>query len=400
MRVRIDSQRLGTSTSLIIDPDGTYRWGDEECEVSVCGSDDSSVPLEDLAQMMGIDEERLKLAPPSHVRAFKILGYNHDEVPWSSALRKDLFIDRVERISQCVQDITRRTELVRYVKTYRKCRGFLRRLRRPTVDIDRLNRYVEECDSGESVLASLRGFKPRSDSLVREVKYSQTSTVTGRLVVDEGPSILTLPKRYRYIIRSPSGGRVYEVDFVSLEPRFALLDAGVSPPGDIYNYIRHEIFHGSLSRKAVKTATISALYGSSPRLMTDLIGDAGISPRSVVRRVKEYFSADDLGQRLTSSIDRGRIYNYYGRPIAVNRDMSSSKLISYYIQSSCVDTALLGFLSLNESFHSLGAHPIYVIHDAVLVDVPVESEDEFIGICKAGVDLNIGHFTLGVNRIS
>ena len=77
-----------------------------------------------------------------------------------------------------------------------------------------------------------------------------------------------------------------------------------------------------------------------------------------------------------------------------------SLLISYYVQSSCVDTVLLGFSHLCDRIKSLGAQPIYVIHDALLIDVPNSSIDDFMEICAQGVDLEVGHFELGVNRIS
>ena len=77
-----------------------------------------------------------------------------------------------------------------------------------------------------------------------------------------------------------------------------------------------------------------------------------------------------------------------------------TKLLSHYVQSSSVDTALLGFSKLAEVLKSLSARPIYVIHDAVMFDVPMGHEDEFKKICDLGINLDIGHFKFGVNKIS
>jgi hypothetical protein len=122
----------------------------------------------------------------------------------------------------------------------------------------------------------------------------------------------------------------------------------------------------------------------------------------VIRRVKEYFGAEALGGRLTAEATAsGSLHNYYGRPLPdMTPGTKESKLISYYVQSSCVDTSLLGFIDLCERIKSLGARPIYVIHDALLIDVPSESVEEFLHVCSAGVDLSVGHFELSSNRIS
>jgi hypothetical protein len=134
--------------------------------------------------------------------------------------------------------------------------------------------------------------------------------------------------------------------------------------------------------------------------MSDLTG-LSHNARSVTRKVKDYFGAEELGRRLAFEMSTGPLHNYYGRPLLdTKRGEKESLLVSHYVQSSCVDTALLGFTSLCEKIKSLGARPIYVIHDAVLIDVPKDSIDSFMSICADGIDLEVGHFELGVNRVS
>lgn len=400
MRVCIDKSALGTPSSLVIGEDGTFEWTDaSQCDVCLFDRDRCDVPFEDITRLAGVPEESLLIQTPAQMKAFSSLGVETSNIPWFLALGRDEFKDRLTALSQMIQNVLRDHRLIEYVKTYGQCRKFLRGLSRPSIDIDALRSHVSECDSGLSVIKSIKSFTPCDDGLAPRVVYDQVRSATGRLTVEQGPSILTLPKACRNMIRSKSGG-IFEVDFVSLEPRFVLHVMGKSAPKDIYEDIRSSLFGGDLTRKIVKTATISALYGSSSQLMSDLTG-LSHSARSVTRKVKDYFGADDLGRKLAEEVRVGVLHNYYGRPLPDTRhDEKDSLLVSHYVQSSCVDTALLGFTTLCDEIKSLGACPIYVIHDAVLIDVPTRSIDSFMEICAAGIDLPVGHFELGVNRIS
>lgn len=399
MKVCINRSTLGTPESLIVNGDGTFEWGSDACEVCLFDRSRCDAPLEDLARMAGVAVDHLRLSSEAQERAFTALGVPHHTVPWLMALGRDQFMGRVRDISAIVQEITRDHRLVEYVKTYSQCRRFLRGLSRPTIDAERIRRYVSECESGLSVIKSLKSFTPQQDGRAPSIVYDQVGSSTGRLTVEQGPSILTLPKACRDLIVSRTGG-IFEVDFVSLEPRFVLHAMGRPAPRDIYEDIRSTVFGGELTRKIVKTATISALYGSSSQLMSDLTG-LSHSAKTVTRRVREYFGADELGRRLTAEAGSGSLHNHYGRPLPdMRQGIKEPLMVSHYVQSSCVDTALLGFTSLCERIKSLGARPIYVIHDALLMDVPANAVEEFERVCAEGIALGIGHFELGVNRIS
>lgn len=401
MRVCIDKKALGTPQSLIVDSDGTFEWNSgKDCDVCLFDRSACNTPLEDLAKMQGITLDGLSVASHAQIHAFEMLGVKTESVPWLMALGKDQFTDRIKMIAQTTQNIVRDHRVEKYVQTYGSCRKFLKSLSRPSVDVDLLRKYVSECESGLSVIKTLKSFTPDNTGHAPQIVYDQVGTSTGRLTVETGPSILTLPKQYRNLIKSALGGSVYEVDFVSLEPRFVLHVMGIEPPEDIYEHIRQTLFKGELTRKIVKLATLSALYGSSSQLLSELTGITA-SSRTIIRRVKEYFKADDLSDRLVSELRDGGLYNYYGRPLFDLRvGEKDTKLLSHYVQSSSVDTALIGFSKLSESLKTHGARPIYVIHDAVMFDVPKDSEDNFKRICDLGVDLDIGHFKFGVNKIS
>lgn len=401
VRVCIDRAALGTPMSLIINDDGTFEWGDgSQCEVCLFDRDKCAAPLEDIMRLAGAPAEVITVPSPAQAAAFTQLGLDPRTVPWFMAMSREQFSDRIRAISQLIQDVLCDTRLTEYVKTYGQCRKFLQGLSRPTIDASLLRQFAHETDSGLSVIKSIRSFTPDSEGLAPRITYNQIGTATGRLTVESGPSILTLPKQHKRMIRSACGGSVWEVDFVSLEPRFVLHVQGKTPPVDIYEDIRQRVFRGELERRVVKTATISALYGSSAELVSDLTG-AGSTAKTIIRRVKEYFLSDELAARLSTETVSGPLHNYYGRPlIEMVRGVKPVKLVSHYVQSSCVDTALLGFSALCDKLKSLNARPIYVIHDAVLIDVPSGAESEFLEVCNVGIDLDVGHFELGVNKIS
>lgn len=400
MKVKIDRSQIGTSDHLVAGSDGSLSW-ERDTEFDLSFSSGSEASLTDIIRITGSRRPTPELSTPAQVRAFQSLGVDTSSIPWLSALGRDQFSSRVQGIIDTVQDISEDKRLIEYITTYIKCHKFLSDLSRPKIDTEELRRHVAECELGLSVIKTLKSFTPDETGLAPRIVYDHAGTATGRLTVKEGPSILTLPKSCRSVIRSPRGGELWEVDFVSLEPRFVLHVMGRPAPRDIYEDIRQKVFNGELDRKAVKTATISALYGSSADLMSELTG-ASAPARSVIRRVKEYFGAEALGGRLTAEATAsGSLHNYYGRPLPdMTPGTKESKLISYYVQSSCVDTSLLGFIDLCERIKSLGARPIYVIHDALLIDVPSESVEEFLHVCSAGVDLSVGHFELSSNRIS
>jgi len=402
MRVCIEASFLGTPLSLSLCSDGSLQWEEtNNCDISVFElKDSSSIPLSELVKICGVQNQDLTISNTSHARAFSTLGVSIESVPWYLALGKDQLKITLDRVISTINAISSDQEIIRYTPVYRKCRNFLSSLSRPSIDVPLLRQFVDENTAGLSVTKSIKTLHPESDGLARRIVYDQAGTATGRLTVKEGPSILTLPKSCRSVIRSPRGGTVWEVDYVSLEPRFVMHVMDREPPRDIYEDIRQKVFMGEIDRSAVKTATISALYGSSAGLVSDLTG-VGSSAKSIIRRVKEYFQADDLGDRLTAEVSNGVLHNYYGRPLPdMTRGVKVPKLVSYYVQSSCVDTALLGFIRLCDNLKSLDARPMYVIHDAILLDIPAEFESKFLEICSQGIDLDIGHFELGVNKIS
>jgi hypothetical protein len=157
-----------------------------------------------------------------------------------------------------------------------------------------------------------------------------------------------------------------------------------------------------VTRAAVKQAVISALYGSSSSALVEALGGRR-EAQGLIREVKEYFHVPELAARLRSEMSKSgdRMHNYFGRPLLdIKPDDPDSRLISYYVQSSAVDVSLLGFKDFTARVASHGIVPIYVIHDAILLDVPPGAEGVLQQECMRGVDLGMGHFELGLKRVS
>ena len=210
---------------------------------------------------------------------------------------------------------------------------------------------------------------------------------------------MTLPSKNRDILKSSFGGKIFQVDFVSLEPRVMLYAMGKEAEDDIYSDIGKKLFNGEIDRKVVKLATLSALYGSSYHLISEIIGNKEAS-KNVVRRVRQYFEVERLERGLMQILhEEKQIANYYGRPLKIE-DPRGNILISHYVQSTAVDTALLGFSKLMNVLSPLKIMPIYVIHDAVVVDVPMDKIDRFNEICNKGISLPLGEFKFDVTQLS
>lgn len=401
MRVCIDAASLGTQNSLVINLDGSCEWLDRPSDCLASLGSGPGVSIESLAQMQGLSIEGLKLSDFAHVRSFESLGISECEVPWAMVLGRRKFTARLKMIIGSIQEVIRDPEVMRYVETYRQGNEFLKTLQRPRVDINRMRKHRDDAAGGLAPLSALASFSPDGEGFAPAIEYDRISTSTGRLKVSRGPMVLTLQKEFRDIISSRTGGSIYEVDFVSLEPRVSLNIMGTKPPRDIYEGIREKMKMSSVTRSAIKQAVISALYGSSSSALAEALGGRR-EAQNLVWEVKEYFQVTDLVARLRSAMvdSEDRLHNYFGRPLVdIGPDDPDAKLISYYLQSTAVDVALLGFSQLVKRVSSLGIIPIYVIHDAVVLDVPSGADRELQLACDEGVDLDMGRFELGLKRI-
>jgi hypothetical protein len=247
-------------------------------------------------------------------------------------------------------------------------------------------------DAGGGNTPVLEGFRPKRSGAAHPILYDRFSTRTGRLTVTEGPNILTLKKEARGILRSVwEGGSIYSLDFRALEARVVLAEAGrSSTAGDMYAEIAEDLFGGRVPRDAVKTAVISELYGISRAALRLRLGVSESEVDGFISTIQSHFKVDLLRRRLKEEVmGGGRIMNRFGRKIHVPPD-HDNLLVNSYAQSTGVDVAMLGFDAVLRGLGSEGIRPIFVLHDAIILDVaPERLEDvaHFVGVQIPGYEV-------------
>ena len=222
--------------------------------------------------------------------------------------------------------------------------------------------------------------------------YSQSTTSTGRLTVTRGPSILTLPQKYRSIIKSRfSGGSVLSIDFKSLEPRVALAVQNKHTPDDVYSHVSRNILSGSVDRKISKLATIASLYGTSFGKFREM---SGCKDPQVLQAVREFFGV----RRLMRNLDTDRFVNYFGRPL--DNNTPSHRRISHFIQSTSCDIVNCAFGDFLDQFPKDSVVPLFLLHDALVIDVDSTYVDRVREASSEGLQTSLGKFPVSCENFS
>jgi hypothetical protein len=115
--------------------------------------------------------------------------------------------------------------------------------------------------------------------------------------------------------------------------------------------------------------------------------------KNSIRKVKDFFKINDIVRELKAEIkEHGNMFNFFGRRIKKTDD---HRIISHYLQSTAVDVALLGFSSFVDDLKELGALPLFVVHDALILDTSPEGFKLIQERVNRGVDINgLGNFPL------
>ena len=266
-----------------------------------------------------------------------------------------------------------------YVNEFLSHRSFLGTLERAKIDIHTYENLIDTTTVSES--KKIQSFRPDNTGYCSLPKYNQSGSSTGRLTVT-GPNILTLKKENRSILKSRfMNGKLLQIDLTSLEPRIALAIMEKDSPIDIYAHIRDHVFFGEISREVCKIATICTIYGGSARSLLRQIPDLKSSQMNI-EKIKKFFGIYELQRSHDAQIKTlGWFTNFYGRrlnPTGAN--------VNHFIQSTGVDIALLYFSSIVERCRKrkLKMSPLFVIHDALVIDVDLEDLDEIVKIVKMG----------------
>ena len=208
------------------------------------------------------------------------------------------------------------------------------------------------------------------------VKYDNWSSATGRMTVVSGPKILTMQKDDREVFQSQYGndGSLIEIDYNALDARvlLAIMNIG-APQSDLYTFIAKKC-NLTCERAVIKEAVLAALYGMSVKNFIKRYPDFP-DALDVLQSVKDFFDV----KKLTETINKlPTMQNYFGRTLH-----NGERLISHYVQSSAVDVVCQGFLKILEQIEE--PCPIFIIHDALILDVKKKNIQNLKNITSQGI---------------
>jgi len=379
MTICIHSSLVGGNLHLCVGGD-TFKWVKSVPEDAwLCGeSDYHTRSIEVLSRAVG--ENLSTLPSESHRVMWETLRQDGcSGVPWKWALKEAKFRAYLKQLVDNSKQLLETYNDSYYTNEFITIRQFLQGLTRCSIDTAAVRKILSNPDQRDG---ALRSFTHNLEGLLSQPVYSQTASCSGRLTIVSGPSILTLRKDRRSLLRSShENGSLVQVDFVSLEPRVALSLSGSSTVDDVYEIIKRDVLGSTVSRADAKIATIASLYGMSARKLSEMIGEEDISiARDALKKIREYFKIPSLEKSLfRDHSDSGLIKNHYGR-IMKTEDISRHVLVNRFIQSTAADGALLAFSSLFRELekNKIKALPVFTIHDAVIFDVEEESVDLFL----------------------
>lgn len=330
-------------------------------------------------------------------KPFKYIGINKEQIQWHLSLPTKTYKQEVIKFIDSVINFLSSIDLSYYYEIYKPTEELFGSIQRAKINNKKIYSYLAD-QTDKQDKSHLKTMIPYGD-FAEIVKYTRLETKTGRLTHPSGPRILNLQKKYRDIIESrfDENGSIWYLDYSSLEPRVLLSIHGKQNISkDIYIDIDKEL-NISVPRNAIKTTILSRLYGASENTIINQLKDSVKYPDSIIELVDDYFQINELKSRLNDEYvknDYKKIFNYYGKPIHCP-NVDPYKLINYYIQSTAVDVAMLGFNELIKRINlaSLTDYivPIFVIHDAIILDVHKKYEYLMNKICKAG-SINIKKF--------
>jgi hypothetical protein len=399
MSIFVCKDAIGTEQSLLLE-DGQARWiTDEHPATFTYGCGYRNNAIEPLFQLFDIALP--ELVPPEFIQAMRTCGMDKN-IPWIHVLPKRKFMERfksfINILSSAEENVTNNEYSHFFIETNR----ILDELYSCQLDVRMAKHELEKTTS-----AALTSFlKASKNAIIEPPKYSRVSTKTGRLTVKTGPQILTLKKEYREVLKSNfRGGSLFEIDFTSLEPRVAFnittgekLLPGEKSPTDLYQFFI-EKSNIQIQRDTAKLAVLCSLYGAGTSKLRSVLQKDGstFSADMLVKRVESFFGLKEIFKMLNDQAQSGYITNFYGRPIEVT-DARRNVLINNFLQSTAVDVALSGFCHIAKNIPE--CRPVFIIHDALIMDVPEHCEGRLREIVSDGfLDKKIGYFPLKLTRL-
>lgn len=269
---------------------------------------------------------------------------------------------KLDEASNEIDNVIEEPKNAEYLKTWNKIIEFLNSLKRAKVDKKALKALMDS--KGTNNHKSFESFIPDSKGFTKIIKYNTCGTVTGRLTVESGPQILTTHHDVRKCLRSTfPGGGIYQIDFTAMEPRIALIESNLLTPDDVYADIADKF--GNLTRKVLKTAILTALYGGSLQKIAEIVGDLELSAK-LLEEVSAKFGLNALESRLNAEAQTGLVRNAFGRPLR-EATLNPRLRVNHFLQSSAAEASILLF---RDFCNNLGdtVRPLFIIHDALIID--------------------------------
>lgn len=398
----VDASLLGTDRHLVVSTEG-YHWSILVPEATWHLSGNVK-PESDwcLDTVLRLNSSKIDLQPPvrfSNAMALFQSGSSTVTLPpWQKVMPTAAHRAFVKGIIGQVAEVINKLPTDYYRNTWVPGNGAIRSLRPARIDEAMFQQLVAAKVGNVPIVKS---FAPDYQGYAAPVTYDRFGTLTGRLTVKQGPGILTLKREYRNMLIPSDDGCIVSLDFAALEVRLLLYEAGKSClDPDLYSMIARDI--GQYDRKAVKGAVISELYGSSKHALGKVLGIEGRELDAFVKRIKSYFNTPELLKRIkTQFYETGHVINRYGRPVLID-DPLDHIFINYYAQSSGVDVTLLGFSQIVQrlAFEAPAVKPLYLLHDALILDVPSKHLDEVMSIKSVTVPGYVQSFPLKPERLS
>lgn len=397
----IDMGLLGTDRHLVCADTG-YTWRvtvpDNTWHLSGRIKPESDWCLD---TVLRLGNTRLDLVPPAKfVNAMAIVSSGSSLnllIPWQKVMPARAHRAFVQGIIEQVTVAMAKLPIDYYRGTWVPGNVVIRSLRPAKVDVDRFQRLVE---AQVGNIGAVKSFAPDYNGFAAPVTYDRFGTLTGRLTVTHGPSILTLKREYRDLLVPSADGCIVSIDFAALEARVLLYESGKAcANADLYAMIAKELGY---ERKAVKGAIISVLYGSSKYALGHVLGIKGRELDAFVKRVRTYFNTPVLLKRIKAQFyATGHVINRYGRPVLIDEPRDHI-FINYFAQSTGVDVTLLGFSQLvtRLATECPGVRPRYLLHDALILDVPAQHLETVMKIDHVQVPGYAQVFPLKAERLT
>lgn len=390
MEFVINAKAFNTPFHLYCKQDGTV----EKVEVLPEGVlDITSKKAFTMSKLYGFDLP--KFPPKRFKNSFYGLVEKDTKIPWIDIMPAEIYKKEVGSYVKSVKDSFLNLDTVYFDKCFKQHDELFESLVPARVNTQNFMDTLKT----EGGNLNVRSFTP-TNGYASRVVYDRTFSVTGRLIVKSGPNILSIKKKLRTELlcsRYGDNGFICVLDYSSLEPRVLLaFMENQNIPQDIYAAVIDEL-GVEVPRAAIKTAIISRLYGAHDATIEKQLEHMVDYPENVIQMVDEYFQIERAKEIIASEYFKshsGVLNNYYGRPIMFD-NMEPYKLLNYFIQSTSVDVALFGFVDIVRRLKAAGltdrVFPLFVLHDALILDIPNDLKFIVPKLLKAG-SLNIPKF--------